>query len=57
MVNCGLMNGTGETTFAPDSAMTRGMFVTIFGRLTGVDVNGLAVGNRLANHRRPVLLL
>ncbi|NLK44345.1 MAG: hypothetical protein GX300_08130, partial [Tissierellia bacterium] len=35
----GLLNGTSETTFAPDMAMTRAMLVTALGRLSGVDVN------------------
>ena len=33
----GLLTGTTETTFAPDTAMTRGMFVTALGRLAGID--------------------
>lgn len=36
----GLFNGTSETTFSPASSMTRGMFVTVLGRLAGVDANG-----------------
>ena len=32
----GLFNGTGETTFDPDGTMTRGMFVTVLGRMAGV---------------------
>ena len=34
----GLFNGTGKTTFSPQSAMTRGMVVTVLGRLAGIDV-------------------
>lgn len=34
----GLLSGTSETTFAPDTAMTRGMLVTALGRLANVDV-------------------
>ena len=30
-------NGTTETTFAPNGSMTRGMFVTVLGRMAGVD--------------------
>lgn len=37
VVNRGLMSGTSNTTFAPNSAMTRGMFVTALGRLSGVN--------------------
>ncbi len=36
-VDNGLFNGTSETTFAPDTVMTRAMFVTVLGRLAGVD--------------------
>ncbi|WP_270810237.1 leucine-rich repeat domain-containing protein [Hungatella effluvii] len=35
----GLLNGTGKTTFSPDSTMTRGMFVTALGRLAGINPN------------------
>ena len=49
----GLMNGTGATTFDPDVPYTRAMFVTMLGRLEGVDVDqypgskfkDVAVGN------------
>lgn len=34
-----LFFGTSATTFAPQSTMTRAMFVTVLGRLAGVDVN------------------
>ena len=37
VVGRGLLSGTTETTFAPDTAMTRGMLVTALGRLAGVD--------------------
>lgn len=33
----GLMSGTGATAFAPSSTLTRAMFVTILGRMAGVD--------------------
>lgn len=33
----GLFQGVTETTFAPEQTMTRGMFVTVLGRLAGVD--------------------
>lgn len=32
-----IFNGTSATTFAPDGTMTRGMFVTVLGRMAGVD--------------------
>ena len=37
VVGRGLLSGTAETTFAPDTAMTRGMLVTALGRLANVD--------------------
>ena len=37
VVGRGLLSGTSKTTFAPDTAMTRGMLVTALGRLDGVD--------------------
>jgi hypothetical protein len=37
VVGRGLLSGTSETAFAPDTAMTRGMLVTALGRLAGVD--------------------
>lgn len=33
----GLFTGTSESTFDPDAFMTRGMFVTVLGRVAGVD--------------------
>ena len=38
VVNNGLFNGTGATTFEPQGFMTRGSIVTVLGRMTGVDV-------------------
>lgn len=35
-----LFSGTSETTFAPNTAMTRGMLVTVLGRMSGDDVSG-----------------
>lgn len=40
VVEDGLMNGTRETTFAPDDPMTRAMFVTVLGRFAGIDPDG-----------------
>ena len=40
VVNRGLLSGTSATTFSPNTAMTRGMFVTALGRLAGADVSG-----------------
>lgn len=36
-VSRGLFSGTGETTFSPDTTLTRGMFVTALGRLAGIN--------------------
>ncbi|MEA4994461.1 MAG: GLUG motif-containing protein, partial [Oscillibacter sp.] len=36
----GLFSGTSTTTFSPNTAMTRGMFVTALGRLANADVSG-----------------
>ena len=38
--NMNLFNGTTETTFGPSENMTRGMFVTVLGRLHGVSSKG-----------------
>lgn len=32
-----LFNGTSATTFSPESSMTRGMFITVLGRMAGVE--------------------
>jgi len=40
VVRQGLFSGTSETTFSPDMAMTRGMFVTVIGRLAKADISG-----------------
>lgn len=32
-----LFNGTSETTFSPESTMTRAMFITVLGRMAGVE--------------------
>ena len=34
----GLFGGVSETEFAPNGTMTRGMFVTVLGRLEGIDL-------------------
>lgn len=41
----GLLNGTSQTTFGPEASMTRGMFVTVLGNMTGIDT-GLYPGTR-----------
>ena len=40
VVSRGLFSGTSATTFSPNTAMTRGMFVTALGRLADADVSG-----------------
>lgn len=35
-----LFSGTGDTTFSPGIPMTRGMLVTVLGRMSGTDVSG-----------------
>jgi hypothetical protein len=39
VVSQGLFSGTSTTTFSPNTAMTRGMFVTVLGRLAEADVS------------------
>lgn len=39
-VEKGLFNGTSDITFSPDVAMSRGMFVTVLGRLSEEDISG-----------------
>jgi len=38
VIKHGLFGGTSDTTFSPDIAVTRGMFVTVLGRLANADV-------------------
>jgi len=40
VVRQGLFRGTSGTTFSPDMAMTRGMFVTVLGRMAKADASG-----------------
>lgn len=44
-VSSGLFSGTSETTFSPNQPMTRGMFVTVLGRKSGVDAAEYPSGN------------
>ncbi|MCD7947633.1 MAG: S-layer homology domain-containing protein [Oscillospiraceae bacterium] len=39
-VSAGLFNGTSATEFSPDTGMTRGMFVTVLGRMAGAQTSG-----------------
>ncbi|MDR1136060.1 MAG: DUF4430 domain-containing protein [Clostridiales Family XIII bacterium] len=36
----GLMNGTGDSAYAPQTALTRAMLITILAREAGIDTNG-----------------
>lgn len=40
VADLGLFYGTSDTTFSPDAAMSRGMMVTVLGRLAEADVSG-----------------
>jgi uncharacterized repeat protein (TIGR02543 family) len=42
VVSRGLFSGTSTTTFSPNTAMTRGMFVIALGRLANANVSGYA---------------
>lgn len=37
-VSSGLFSGTSDTSFGPGLSMTRGMFVTVLGNKTGIDL-------------------
>ncbi len=45
VVGRGLLSGTSDTAFSPNSAMTRGMLVTALGRLEGVDTKAYATSS------------
>ncbi len=38
-VDEGLFNGTSDTTFSPNEPMTRAMYVTVLGRMAGIDTS------------------
>lgn len=40
VVGMGLFSGTSDTTFEPETSMTRGMFVTVLGRMSGEEISG-----------------
>ena len=40
----GLLSGISETTFSPNTGMTRGMFVTALGRLAGINPDSYKTG-------------
>ena len=49
VVSRGLFSGTSETTFSPDSTITRGMFVTALGRLAGIGPAGYPSSSRFTD--------
>ena len=40
----GLLSGTSDTTFSPDTGVTRGMFMTALGRLAGINPDSYQTG-------------
>ncbi len=40
----GLLSGTSDTTFSPNTGMTRGMFMTALGRLAGINSDSYKTG-------------
>ena len=44
VVENGLFQGTGADTFSPDATMTRGMFMTVLGRMAGISTDLTAAG-------------
>lgn len=40
VVDLGLFSGTTDITFEPETPMTRGMFVTVLGRMSGEEISG-----------------
>lgn len=45
VVGRGLLAGTSDTAFSPNSAMTREMLVTALGRLVGVNIKAYATSS------------
>ena len=44
-----LFNGTSATTFSPNEGMTRGMFVTVLGRMAGADISAYNTQSKFAD--------
>ena len=44
-----LFNGTTATTFSPNEGMTRGMFVTVLGRMAGADISAYNTQSQFAD--------
>jgi hypothetical protein len=51
VVEKGLFSGTSETTFDPEASMTRGMFVTVLGRMSGEDISGTSIFADVDNNK------
>ncbi len=47
--NMKLFNGTNTNTFSPDMSMNRGMFVTVLGRLHGVDTTAISAKTKFTD--------
>ena len=47
-----LFNGTTATTFSPNEGMTRGMFVTVLGRMAGADISSYNTQSQFADVER-----
>lgn len=45
----GFFSGTSVSTFTPDGTMTRGMFVTVLGRMAGVDASAYGGGTEFTD--------
>jgi hypothetical protein len=45
VVGRGLISGTSDTTFSPDTVISRAVLVTALGRLAGVDVSGYKISS------------
>ena len=45
VADAGLFNGTSDTTFSPNSTMTRAMFVTVMGRLDSAELADYTIGS------------
>ena len=51
----GLFQGTSPTTFSPDLSMTRGMFVTVLGRMENIDPTQADASGFMTFRRTPIM--
>lgn len=51
VVNKGLFSGITEVAFQPDTSMTRGMFVTVLGRMSGEEISGTSSFSDVDNEK------